>query len=173
MGPSLGSAGSRNIQTTLSPPMRHRRNRRATNSGDTNVDLARSCKANLLLVGAEQSVSTFVCALWPAFDEPLMMRRIGGPLRLPPSSEPVGTIIILGVETLSESEQRALQDWLVLRKGRTRVVSTSSAALMPMVEAGTFSDSLYYRLNVVYIDLNTGAEGANNAASSLAERGSR
>ena len=173
MGPSLGSEGARNLQNRLLPPMRQARNRRAAQPPATDLDLARSCRANLLIVGAEQAVSTFVCELWSAFDEPLMMRRIGGPLRLPPSSEPVGTMIILGVETLSQADQRALEDWLVLREGRTRLISTSSASLMPRIEAGAFSDALYYRLNVVYIDLNTGAEAEIAPATSLADGGSR
>jgi transcriptional regulator of acetoin/glycerol metabolism len=62
-------------------------------------------------------------------------------------------MIILAIDTLTLAEQLALQDWLVLRHGRTRVVSTTSASLMPLVESGAFSDALYYRLNVVSIDL--------------------
>ena len=83
-----------------------------------------------------------------------MRRRSGERLRLPPSSEPVGTLLLEAVDTLTDYEQRALQDWLIVRNRATRVVSTTAASLLDMVDAGTFNDSLYYRLNVVRIDLD-------------------
>lgn len=119
------------------------------------VDFARRSKANLMLIGTEHRLSDFVRSLWPAFDEPVMFRRRDARLRLPPTSEPVGTMILQGVETLTDYEQRALQDWLSVRKGRTRVVTTMSSTLLPMVEARVFSDGLYYRLNTFCIDLRT------------------
>jgi hypothetical protein len=112
-------------------------------------------RANLLLVGTELMVSSFVCSLWSNFDEPIMVRRRDDRLRLAPSSEPVGTMILYGVDTLTDDEQCALQDWLTVRSGRTRVVSTVSTSLLPMVEACAFSDWLYYRLNTVSIDLRS------------------
>jgi hypothetical protein len=111
--------------------------------------------ANLLFVGTEMTVSNLVCSLWPNFDEPIVVRRRDDRLRLAPSSERVGTMILYGVDTLTDHEQHALQAWLSVRNGRTRVVSTVSESLLPMIEAGAFSDSLYYRLNVVCIDLRT------------------
>jgi hypothetical protein len=124
-------------------------------SADNDLDFARRSKANLMLLGSEQRLSDFVRALWPAFDEPVMFRRRDARLRLPPTSEPVGTMILQGVETLTDYEQRALQDWLSVRNGRTRVVTTVSSTLLPMVEARAFSDGLYYRLNTFCIDLRT------------------
>jgi hypothetical protein len=137
------------------PAVRDAKNRRAAKSPDSDLDFARACRANLLLVGAEPAVANLLLSLWSTFGEPLMIRRGGDRLRLPSGSEPVATMIIQAVHTLTAYEQRALQDWLVLRDGRTRVVSTASASLLPMVEAGAFSDSLYYRLNVFYIDLSS------------------
>jgi hypothetical protein len=137
------------------PAVRAAKNRRAAKSPDSDVDCARACRANLLLVGAEPAVANLLLSLWSTFGEPLMIRRGGDRLRLPSGSEPVATMIIQAVHTLTDYEQRALQDWLLLRDGRTRVVSTASASLLPMVEAGAFSDSLYYRLNVFYIDLSS------------------
>jgi hypothetical protein len=112
-------------------------------------------KANLLFVGSDLMVSNVVCSLWPNFAEPIVVRRRDDRLRLAPSSEPVGTMILYGVDTLTDHEQNALQDWLSVRNGRTRVVSTVSTSLLPMVEACAFSDGLYYRLNTVCIDLRT------------------
>jgi hypothetical protein len=155
MGQSLGLAGTDDRAGGPLPAVRHARNRRAAKSPASDLDFARATRANLLLVGTEPAVSNLVCSLWSTFDEPLMIRRSGDRLHLPSGSEPVGTMIIHGVETLTEYEQRALQDWLLLRTGRTRVVSTASASLLPRVEDGAFNDSLYYRLNVVCIDLSS------------------
>jgi hypothetical protein len=135
--------------------VRQAKNRRAAKFPDGDMDFARACRANLLLVGAEPAVADLLLSLWSTLGEPLMIRRGGDRLQLPPGSEPVATMIIQAVDTLTGYEQRALQDWLVLRQGRTRVVSTASASPLPLVEAGAFSDSLYYRLNVFCIDLSS------------------
>ena len=37
--------------------------------------------------------------------------------------------------------------------GRTQVISTSRAPLMPLVDDGRFLNSLYYRLNTICVDL--------------------
>ena len=39
----------------------------------------------------------------------------------------------------------ALCDWLEATAGRTRVVSTTRQPLFPLLEAGTFVETLYYR----------------------------
>jgi transcriptional regulator of acetoin/glycerol metabolism len=54
---------------------------------------------------------------------------------------------------LTLEEQRRLLEWLQETAGRTRVVSTTSAPLLPLVEDGVFLDTLYYRLNTVYVEL--------------------
>jgi hypothetical protein len=155
MGQSLELAGAGDLTGGAPPAVRYARNRRAANSPESDVDAARACRANLLLVGAEPAVANRVRSLWATFGEPLMLRRSGDRLSLPPSSDPVETMIIEGVETLKDHEQRALQDWLVLRNGRTRVVSTAPVPLLPMVETGSFSAALYYRLNVFYIEVGS------------------
>ena len=154
MGQSLELAGARGLTSARFPAARQAPNRRAAKSPGTDMDVARVCATNLLLVGAEQALATVVLSLWSSLSEPLMIRRRGDRLRLPPTSEPLATMIIQSVETLTEHEQRALEDWLVVRDGRTRVVSTTSSSLLPMVEAGAFRAALYYRLNVFCIDLN-------------------
>lgn len=155
MGQSLGFAGTPDLATGSIARVRQARNRRAQESPDSDLDFARAYGANVLLVGAEPTLTELVCSFWSTFDEPIMIRRSADPLQLPLGSEAIGTLIIHGVETLTDREQQDLRDWLVVRNGRTQVVSTASASLLPMVEAGAFNDSLYYRLNVVCIDLTT------------------
>jgi transcriptional regulator of aromatic amino acid metabolism len=38
---------------------------------------------------------------------------------------------------------------------RTRVVSTTTQSLLPVLETGAFNDELYYRLNVLTFDLRS------------------
>jgi DNA-binding NtrC family response regulator len=62
-------------------------------------------------------------------------------------------MILHEVGMLEGDDQLRLLEWLETRPRRVQIVSTTSSPLMPKVEAGTFNDSLYFRLNVVRIDL--------------------
>jgi DNA-binding NtrC family response regulator len=63
-----------------------------------------------------------------------------------------GTLILSGVESLDAGQQAQLLQWLDQGKRRVQLASISSQPLFPLVEAGTFDASLYYRLNVVRIE---------------------
>ena len=65
----------------------------------------------------------------------------------------LGTLIIENAGALSPSDQRRLFDWLTVTRGDIRIVSTTALALLPLVESGSFIASLYYRLNIVCIDV--------------------
>ena len=117
-------------------------------------ELALLTRVNLLVVGAENDVAALIASLWPSLVTPIAVRYRGEPLRL--STVPaVGTFVIYDLETLTTEEQDALHLWLHTGNGRGRVVSSASASLFPMVESGLFNDKLYYRLNVVTIDLTS------------------
>lgn len=124
-------------------------------------DLARLPRVNVLVVGAEDEAAKLITSLWPCLVTPIVVRDRGEPLPLSPTSPPVGTIVIYGVDTLTRREQLALNQWLIAGNGHARVVSSASASLFPMVEAGVFDDGLYYRLNVVTIDLTSPAAVAD------------
>jgi transcriptional regulator of aromatic amino acid metabolism len=53
---------------------------------------------------------------------------------------------------LALEDQHRLMAWLE-RGDRPRVISTSRVSLLPIVQAGMFIESLYYRLNTLCIDL--------------------
>jgi|SRR5580765_6697587 hypothetical protein len=129
------------------------RNDRDANARNLDWDLARVTKANLLLVGAEQTVSSLVFAMWSLFDGPILVRRRHERLALPLASNEIGTLILHGVETLTHEEQGVLYEWLTDRASRTRVVSTAPASLLPLVQANLFSSELYYRLNTIWVDM--------------------
>ena len=118
------------------------------------LNVARITKANLLLVGTEPHVVKLVSLLVPDANPNVMIRRQAGELVLPPVAARPSTVVVRDVDALTVDEQRALLAWLDAGESRTQVVSTASAPVLPLVEAGAFNDALYYRLNTVYINLS-------------------
>jgi hypothetical protein len=115
-------------------------------------DLALLTRVNLLVVGAENEVAALIGSMWPGLVTPIAVRYRDEPLRLS-AVPPFGTFVIYDLETLTCEEQDALHLWLRTGHRRARIVSSASGSLFPMVESGVFNDGLYYRLNVVTIDL--------------------
>jgi hypothetical protein len=115
--------------------------------------LARLTKSNLLIMGADDVVERFVTSLWPYFLAPRIVRRREERLRLLPTSGPASTILVYDVHTLTRREQDAFFLWMNSGNNRTRVVSTTTQSLLPELETGAFNDNLYYRLNVLTLDL--------------------
>jgi transcriptional regulator with PAS, ATPase and Fis domain len=56
---------------------------------------------------------------------------------------------------LSSDEQTHILGWLEEVMGRIRVVSTTGVPVWPLVQAGQFNEDLYYRLNMVFVDMGT------------------
>ena len=66
-----------------------------------------------------------------------------------------GTLLLLEVARLDRSQQTQLLQWLDQfdECGQMQVVSTTSQPIFSLVETGAFLATLYYRLNVIRIDL--------------------
>lgn len=109
-------------------------------------------RVNLLLEGQEQALKGVLDALASSLRQPVVSWHPGQRLELP-LVERQGTMIIHGVDALGIEEQIHLLEWLGRAVGRTQVVSTTTAPLLPRVRAGAFIDTLYYRLNTVFLDL--------------------
>lgn len=121
-------------------------------------------RVNLLVVGPDEAVEQVLdmvarevdpdMASAPGTQVPsqMLLWRPGKPFELP-THRSSGTIVLRDVDTLVHSDQGRLADWLEQAAGRMQVVSTASASLMPLVDAGAFMQRLYYRLNTIYIDL--------------------
>jgi hypothetical protein len=116
--------------------------------------LARRTRANLLLIHANGVIQRVLELLQPDLDEPIATWRPGERLVLPPEAR-AGTMILQDVGALATDDQRRLLDFLERASGRTQIVSTTAAPLLPRVEAGAFNDTLYYRLNTVCVDVTT------------------
>lgn len=111
-------------------------------------------RVNLLLIAPEGVVRFVLESLLLDLQEPIERWRIGQKLALPPTDES-GTLVLHEAGTLPTDDQLRLLDWLERTDGRTQVISTSSAPLLPRVHAGGFIDTLYYRLNTVCVDVTS------------------
>ena len=109
-------------------------------------------RVNVLLMGSDDLVEQIIDALRPGFCEPILVWRPASPLVLPPIAA-TGTLILRDVGAMPRGDQCRLCDWLEVAAGRTRVVSTTRQPLFPLLEAGTFVETLYYRLNVLHLQL--------------------
>jgi transcriptional regulator of acetoin/glycerol metabolism len=86
-------------------------------------------------------------------DQPVQSWWPGQRLVLPAMQRPA-MMILHDVGALAAEDQLQLLEWLERDIGRTKVVSTTPLPLMPLVEKGTFNDTLYYRLNTVSIEVS-------------------
>jgi hypothetical protein len=119
--------------------------------------LLRTAHPNVLLVGAEAAVVNVLDGLRPNCRQPIETREAGSTLSLPSPSQS-GALILRDVGNLTQESQRCLMEWLDNSvHDRIQVIATNDAALWPQVRDGAFTEALYYRLNVIYIDLTEGA----------------
>ena len=117
------------------------------------LDVARSLKASLLVVGTERLVLSLVSSLAADVDPDFVIRCRDGLLRLPRTASQSDTVVLYDVDALKQEDQLRFLDWLNSASKRIQVISTASEPLMGLVAARAFDAALYYRLNMVYIDL--------------------
>jgi hypothetical protein len=108
-------------------------------------------RVNILFIGADDVVWR-VLGTSLSLAAPIVSWRPGEPLQLPDFTG-VRTLVIRDLAQMTGTEQVRLLQWLDRAAGYVQVVSTSSAALLPLVEDGTFVNALYYRLNIICVDL--------------------
>ncbi|MGH9370544.1 MAG: hypothetical protein ACRD15_03320 [Vicinamibacterales bacterium] len=109
-------------------------------------------RVNLLLTGKGRVIQNVLNSLVGKLDQPIASWCPGEQLVLPPA-ERAGTMVLHEIGALDLQDQIRLLEWTGLSMGRTQVVSTTAAPLLPRVEAGAFIDTLYYRLNMVCVDV--------------------
>ena len=71
----------------------------------------------------------------------------------PPRGDRPATLFVRSISALDHDQQHSLFDWLDSPGDRVQVISTTSEPLYPMVGRGVFLESLYYRLNVMRLDV--------------------
>jgi len=74
-----------------------------------------------------------------------------------------GTLILPELGALDADQQLQLLTWMEqgVHRGDVQIVSTTSRPMLPLLESGEFRAELYYRLNVVRIDLSEPATDLN------------
>lgn len=82
-----------------------------------------------------------------------------GPLDLPRPH--AGSVLLTRVEELSPDQQVAVFDWMTQMHLTTRVVSIATARLDRLVRQGLFLEDLFYRLNVLQIELDAQPVGGS------------
>ena len=132
---------------------------RAAPASRDEKDLIRTARLNLLLIGMEHQTREVLDELRSGFLEPITTWSRGEPLVLPAHTN-TGTLILDDITALGFGDQIRLLDWLAATDGRTRVVSISSRSIVPLIETGAFLSILYYRLNVVCLDMTDGQRRA-------------
>jgi DNA-binding NtrC family response regulator len=110
-----------------------------------------SRRANVLLTGPDDTVASLLDALHGRFRPPVTRWRRGRALVLPHGGD--GTLLVHELGALSCDQQHRLFEWLTVRTCRTQIVSTSARSLWPEVQSGQFMPGLFYRLNVISLDL--------------------
>jgi hypothetical protein len=108
--------------------------------------LAVTARVNLLLVGESDAL---LAAMHSTLRSPITSWRPDDPW---PALPEAGTFILREVNRLDLAGQLRLSGWLDRTTGSVQTISTAATSLLPLVEAGGFLESLYYRLNIVCID---------------------
>ena len=71
----------------------------------------------------------------------------------PSCSDRPATLVVRSVSALDRDQQHALLAWLDAPGDRIQVISTTTDPLYPLVDRGAFLANLYYRLNVLLLDV--------------------
>jgi len=108
---------------------------------------------NFLLVGTPSSTNEMLAAMTEHLREPLQWFNPKAGLSVPQPAE--GTLVVPEVARLDTKQQAQLLRWLDQFEERppVQVVSATSEPLFSLVATGAFLADLYYKLNVVRIDL--------------------
>ncbi|MGB7219477.1 MAG: PA2169 family four-helix-bundle protein [Vicinamibacterales bacterium] len=110
-----------------------------------------TARPNLLLVGDRAVTRKLLRALFPALQEPVWATT-GASLTLPVSLP--ATLIVQDATGLAHVDQVRLLQWLSGQQPGVQLVTTTPKSLLPFVLRGTFLETLYYRLNVVCLELS-------------------
>ena len=106
---------------------------------------------NALITGPRDATHAFLRAITPSLQNPVRHLDCRTPLDLPTAS---GTIVLDDVDALSREEQDGLLRWLdAAQCTGSQTIALTTVPLYGQVQAGVFLDTLYYRLNVVHLQI--------------------
>jgi hypothetical protein len=113
-------------------------------------------QANLLIVGPYAATTFAIAAIRSSLKDPVVTLRPGA-VNLPLADHD-GSVVLRDVSGFTLTDQQRVLRWLSQNRRRARIISTVRHSMMAMLHTGMFLETLYYRLNVVYIDLAADCE---------------
>ena len=124
-----------------------------TSSLPSAAEWSRICTGRLrvLLEGPRACTDAVLHVLKPYLGEPVTLKRSGAPLELDTSMR--GALVVHDISAFSGPEQNRILGWLDDAHNRTQVVCTTTEPLFPLVARRLFDETLYYRLNVILLQL--------------------
>ena len=108
-----------------------------------------SARPNTLLEGPHETTDAIVGEAMEWLAEPYAT-WCGAP---PARCDCPATLVVRSVSALDQDQQQALLAWLDAPGNRMQVISTTTDPLYPLVSRGAFLANLYYRLNVLLLDV--------------------
>lgn len=114
--------------------------------------MLREHRPNVMLCGSKAPIRLALRGLLGTAWQAVETWDCTRPLCLPRPESAARSYIIEEAGLLSPDSQARLADWMMDVRG-TQIVTTILRPLFPQVEAGSFQQTLYYRLNVVYLEL--------------------
>src|SRR5687768_16699541 len=117
-------------------------------------ELVSAARVNIWLKGPQRTTRAAVASIRSSLTRPVVTLRAGASLDFLRRSSSIGTLILEDASALRLDDQRRLLAWLDAAAG-TRVISSTTSPIPPLIKAGVYLDSLYYRLNTVYVELTS------------------
>jgi Sigma-54 interaction domain len=124
----------------------------------------RSPQHNVLLEGPAASTDAVLHLLAPHLRAPVIWKARGVPFECPAGD--VGALILQDVDDLGAQEQSRLLAWIDERPS-AQIVSTTAYRLFALVARGRFDAALYYRLNVILLNVDRRHDFGFHAAFEL------
>ena len=110
----------------------------------------RSPQHNVLLEGPAASTDAVLRLLAPHLHA-VMWKPRGAPFEVPAGD--IGALILQDVDGLSAQDQSQLLTWIDANPD-VQIVSTTAYRLFALVARGRFDAALYYRLNVILLNVD-------------------
>ena len=123
--------------------------------------ILRVARPNLLILGTDDETKQTIDAIAPSLVGPFAT-WVPSP-STPFPDQPCRTLVIHDVDRLTFSQQEHLVRVSAARAGDLQIVATSQCPLFAAVERGVFLERLYYRLNVIVLDL-TALKGSSGSS---------
>jgi len=109
-------------------------------------------RANIMVAGPRDALDAFLAAAQPELREPIRSANAA----LPPVLDGIHTLILTDVDRLDSVDQQRLREWFdQSRHVDVQVVSFTTTPLYELVSANAFDTDLYYRLNTIFLEIQT------------------